>query len=165
MRAYLPCLGQFEWKEAKEEELRPVEKSCQAPVQTGHPGPYLVPWTSFYNIPTHSIQLRSCHNDKRSQPTNPKSNYQSVFIHLLGCLATGRPWEQRSTQVGCTSDVSASGGLLLPLTHWMLQKPRRGGGMERMGLGRGARRSSPTEKPKESLLETKITTRPALNAN
>lgn len=136
MWVYLPRPGQFKRKEAKEQELPPVEKSRQAPVQTGHPGPFLVPWTSFYDIPARSIQLWSCHEDKGSQPANPKSNDRSLFIHLLGSLETGRPRDHRSTQVRCTPDVSACGGLLLPLTHWMLQctssheKQSRGGGME-----------------------------------
>ncbi len=81
MRAHLPCLRQFEWKEAKEEELCPVEKNCEAPVQSGHPGPYQRPstitqHTRFNYSPVTRIKEASL--QIQSQTNSPSSFSYSV---------------------------------------------------------------------------------------
>lgn len=138
-RVYLPRPGQFKRKEAKEEEFPPVEKSREAPVQTGHPGLFLVPWTSFYNIPAHSIQLCSCREDKR-KPAYESKVKLPVPLHSLA------QFSDSETQIRCTPDgaraASHSLDAAVHIQPWEAAE-RRGNGA---GGGRGSQRSSPTEK-------------------
>ncbi len=136
MWAYLPVLDSLSGKRQKKRNFAQLRRAAKHQfkrailVRTSYPErPSTISQHTRFNCgPVTRIKGASL--QIQSQTTSPSSFTCSVVSKQ------GGPWEQCSTQVGCTPDVSAYGGLLLPLTHWMLQKPRRGGGMERRGLGR-----------------------------